>query len=197
MIRTRTQNYVWPNFFLPQYFVWLFMSQQIKNFLLPLSIAITEHMKHIWNTVTTNDRIKRGWTFINRCLSKTFNIFWPNVLFTEALWRCTQDKLVAEWTKLQKWKCAGHIWGRIPLPQQTKPWVGTHTDNAVEGGRPSRGRKTTEEEGDIIRKTRAEVKATAGNSLLALLHGGPKLLTESEEFAWHRLTTNYTWYKTL
>jgi hypothetical protein len=109
MIRTRTQNCsVWPNFFLPQYFVWLFMSQQIKIFLLPMSIAVTEKMKHIQNTVTTKERIIWGWTFINRCLSKTLNISWPNVLFNEALWRCTQDKLVAVWTKLQKWKYTGH-----------------------------------------------------------------------------------------
>jgi len=108
MIQTRTQNYsVWPNFFLPQYFVWLYMSQQTKN-LLPPSIAVTEQMKHLRNTVTTSERIIRGWTFINRCLSKTFNIFWPNMLFNEALWRCTQDKLVEVWTKLQKWKYAGH-----------------------------------------------------------------------------------------
>jgi hypothetical protein len=109
MIPTRTQNdSVWQNFFLPQHFVWLFMSQQIKNFLLPLSIAVIEHTKHIQNTVTTNERSTWGWTFINRCLSKIFNILWPNVLLTEALWRCTQDKLEAVWTKLQKWKYAGH-----------------------------------------------------------------------------------------
>jgi hypothetical protein len=65
-------------------------------------------MKHIWNTVTTNRRIIWGWTFTNRCLNKIFYIFWPYVLFTEALWRCTQDKLLAVWTKMQKWKYAGH-----------------------------------------------------------------------------------------
>ena len=56
-------------------------------------------------------------------------------------------------------------------------------DNGGEGGRPRRGCKTTEEEGEIVGKTRTEVKATAGNSLLALLHAGPMLRTESEEMA--------------
>jgi len=50
-------------------------------------------------------------------------------------------------------------------------------DIGVEGGRPRRGCKTTEEEGEIVGKTRTDVKATAANSLLALLHGGPMLLT--------------------
>ena len=56
-------------------------------------------------------------------------------------------------------------------------------DNGVAGGRPRRGCKTTEEGGEVVEKTRTEVKATAGNSLLALLHGGRMLLTESEELA--------------
>jgi hypothetical protein len=56
-------------------------------------------------------------------------------------------------------------------------------DNGVEGGRPRRGCKTTEEEGEIVGKTRTEVKATAGNTLLALLRGGPTVLTESEKMA--------------
>jgi len=56
-------------------------------------------------------------------------------------------------------------------------------DIGVEGGRPRRGCKTTEEEGEIVGKTRRDVKATAGNSLLALLHGGPMVLTVQRN--WH------------
>jgi hypothetical protein len=56
-------------------------------------------------------------------------------------------------------------------------------DNGVKGGRPRRGCKTTEEEGEIVGKTRTGFKATAGNSLTALLHLGPMLLTESDELA--------------
>jgi hypothetical protein len=52
-------------------------------------------------------------------------------------------------------------------------------DNGVERGRP-RGCKTTEEKGEIVGKTRTDVKATAGNSLLALLHRGPMLLSQKK-----------------
>ena len=61
----------------------------------------------------------------------------------------------------------------------------------METARTTKKRKTErelknerkEEEGEIVGKTRTEVKATAGNSLLALLHAGPMLRTESEEMA--------------
>jgi hypothetical protein len=71
-----------------------------------------------------------GWTppkpppSVRHCaLGTIFKIFWTNVLWNEELWRRAQMK---NWQYKSNCGNGSDVhWGRIPLPQNSKFWIGT------------------------------------------------------------------------
>jgi hypothetical protein len=54
---------------------------------------------------TTNSKLQ---TFVNCCLRKILNIYWPEVISNEELWRRTEETEISIQTKRQKWNWIGH-----------------------------------------------------------------------------------------
>ena len=54
-------------------------------------------------------------TFINKCLRKTLNISWPEVVSNEDLWERTQQIHIEESIMRRKWKWSGIRYGSLRI----------------------------------------------------------------------------------
>jgi hypothetical protein len=57
---------------------------------------------------STKKILKDLQTFINICLRKIFNIFWPNTVSNEELWSPVHGTPLEHQIKCRKWKWIGH-----------------------------------------------------------------------------------------
>ena len=54
---------------------------------------------------TTTSKLQ---TFVNHCLRKIFNIYWPEVISDEELWRRAEEIEISVQIKRRKWNWTGH-----------------------------------------------------------------------------------------
>ncbi|VDP18942.1 unnamed protein product [Schistosoma margrebowiei] len=59
-----------------------------------------------WRTTTTI--IKKVQVFINSCLRKILNIYWPDTISNSLLWERTNQLPAVEEIRIRRWKWIGH-----------------------------------------------------------------------------------------
>ena len=59
-----------------------------------------------WKAVKT--KTSKVQTFVNRCLRKTLNIHWPELISNEELWRRTKETEMSIQVKRRKWNWTGY-----------------------------------------------------------------------------------------
>ena len=63
---------------------------------------------------TTKSSTKRVQTFVNRCLRKILNIYWPQKISNAELWEKTEQHPVEEDIRRRKWRWLGHTLRKPP-----------------------------------------------------------------------------------
>lgn len=81
---------------------------------------------------TTINKIQ---TFINRCLRRILNIYWPNTISNEDLWIKTKQEPIEIQIKRRKWKWIGHTL-RKPTQTITRQAISWNPQGKRKRGRP-------------------------------------------------------------
>ena len=101
--------------------------------------------------------------FINRCLRRILNIYWPEIISNEELWRNTGQVEVNLEIRERKWRWLGHTL-RKPNDAIEKKALEWNPQGVRRRGRPRETwRRTLEKEAKERNKTWGELKVLAGD----------------------------------
>ncbi|CAH4036136.1 unnamed protein product [Pieris brassicae] len=110
---------------------------------------VTKHISH------------RLQVFVNRCLRRILNIYWPEKISNEQLWERCRETPISQQIKRRKWNWIGHTLRRDlnHIPKQALDW---NPQGKRKRGRPKQTwRRTVADEAKRAGKTWSEVKHEA------------------------------------
>ena len=102
-------------------------------------------------------------TFVNKCLRKVMQIFWPNWVTNRELWSTTNQKPIDEEIRVRRWKWLGHTMRKDPssITRQSLRW---NPAGKRSRGRPKKTwRRTVEDEMKQAKLSWGEITNIAQN----------------------------------
>ncbi|XP_037300014.1 uncharacterized protein LOC119190875 [Manduca sexta] len=109
----------------------------------------------------TKDISHRLQVFVNRCLRRVLDVYWPEKISNVDLWKRCGETAIDQQIKRRKWKWIGHTLRRDPehIPRQALDW---NPQGKRKRGRPKQTwRRTVIAEAKNIGKTWSEIKREA------------------------------------